>query len=553
MKKSILLFSFALACAFSQAQKVTLFSGTPDPDNPGCQVGGSASTPGVATWGQPTGMCTDNNGNIYVSENYNHRVRLITSDYSYVYSRIGSYSCPSAGGFKDAAGSSAQFYGPAGIAVGPDNKLYIADQLNNCIRKVDAFSNLGNAQSAVLLAGNPDQSSGSGLVNGTGSAAKFDFPSDVAVDAQSNVYVADFNNNCIRKITSAGVVTTLAGTQAGGYKDGASNVAEFSQPWGVCIDNKGDLLVADFGNYRIRKINLVTAPIGNVSTVAGNGQQTVKDGSASTSSFNSVYDMVVDKNENIYVVEGASSHVIRRIDATGNVTTFAGKFNVFDTTSGSGTSARFYQPSGLTLSKDQKYLFVADALNQTIRMIEIANLNPTIDFSASKTNIKAGDIVDFTNNTSVTTGTTYSWTITPGVAGTDWQITTGTATSADISVKFLKKGTYTIAMAATNTAWGTKTATKTALINVTTGIEYIPFTGLDIYPNPNAGNKLFIDSKEYGMNQVQLFDMQGKLISTVNANGSKNISIDIANFDKGIYIVRTTSGDLTNLSKVVIQ
>ncbi len=393
-----------------------------------------------------------------------------------------------------------------------------------------------------------------GSTDGTGAAASFDNPSDVAVDKSGNVYVADLYNNLIRKITPNGVVTTLAGKKAGGFKDGAASVAEFSQPWGLCIDNKGDLLVADYGNYRIRKINLVSAPVGEVTTVAGNGQQTVKDNTVALSaSFNSVYDLVVDRNDNIYVVEGNDSHVIRKIDASGNVTTFAGKFNDKDTTNGSGASARFYQPTGITLSKDQKFLFVADSYNQTIRMIEIANLNPTIDFTANKTAIKVGDIVDFTNNTSVTTGTTYSWSITPGVAGTDWQITTGTATSADISVKFLKKGSYTIAMAATNTAWGTKTATKNALINVTTGIEYVPFTGLDIYPNPNAGNKLFIDSKEHAMNQVQIFDMQGKLITSINANGSKNLSIDIANFDKGIYIVRTSSGDLTNLSKVVIQ
>ncbi|MBI3233052.1 MAG: T9SS type A sorting domain-containing protein [Bacteroidetes bacterium] len=549
MKKSILLLAFVAVCGFSQAQKVTLFSGTPDPDNPSCDVGGSGTYPLVATYGQPWGLATDTNGNIYVSENYNSRIRIILSYYSLVYSRVGSAACPPAVGLKDAASSSALFNSPAGIAVGPNNKLYVADQLNNCIRVVDAYSNAGNAQSVVTLAGNAT----SGYADGTGAAAAFDYPSDVAVDKNGNVYVADLNNNCIRKITPAGVVTTFAGTNTSGYKDGSASVARFSTPWGLCFDNNGDLLVADFGNYRIRKVNVATSPVGDVSTVAGNGQQTVKDGSSTACSFNSAYDLVVDKNGNIYIVEGDASHVIRKIDGSGNVSTIAGKFNDKDTVNGVGANAKFYTPTGLTLSKDQKSLFVADAYNQTIRRIDISSFTPTIDFAANKTTIKAGDTVNFTNQTSVTTGTTYTWAITPGTANTDWKIVTGTSTSQDISVKFLTKGTYNVAMTANNTAWGTKTVTKNALVNVTTGIEYIPFTGLDIYPNPNNGDKLFIDSKEYPVSQVQIIDIQGKTLATINCNGARNFSLDVANLEKGLYIIKTTSGDMTNLSKVIIQ
>lgn len=551
MKKSILLLSLLALGFFSQAQKVTLFSGTPTPGVPGCDVGGSGTYPSVATYGRPFGLATDTNGNIYVAENENNRIRIILSDYSLVYSRVGSSSCPAAAGSKDAASSSALFYSPTGIAVGPDNKLYVCDGFNNTIRKVDAYSNAGNAQSVVTLAGTANLNGS--YTNGTGGAAGFDYPSDVAVDKNGNVYVADFNNNCIRKITSGGVVTTFAGSTTSGFADANGASAKFDHPKGLCIDKNGDLLVADFGNYRIRKVNIASTPSAEVTTIAGNGQQTVKDGSSSSASFNTVNDLVMDKNGNIYVVEGDASHVVRKIDVSGNVTTLAGKFNEADTTNGNGTTARFNTLTGITLSKDQKSLFVADGENNTIRQIDISSSSPTIDFSSDKTNITANSTVNFTNATSVTTGTTYAWTITPGVSGTDWMLTTGTLTSRDISVKFIKAGTYNIEMKADNSAWGSKTITKTAMIKVTTGIEYIPLSGLEIYPNPNNTGKLLIESKEYVLNQVQVIDMQGKLISTIPANGSRNLVLDMSAFEKGIYMIKTTSGDLNSISKIIVQ
>lgn len=545
----------ALLSFGSQAQKVSLFSGTPDPDNPGCQVGGSGTLPSVATWGQPWGMATDTNGNIWVTENYNSRVRMITSDFQLVYSRVGSSACPAAAGYKDAAGSQAQFNGPTGIAVGPDNKIYVADMLNNCIRKIDPFSNAGNSQSVTLLAGST--SGASGYSDATGGAALFDFPMDIAVDKNGNVYVADQNNNCIRKITPAGVVSTFAGSTTSGYKDGQGAAAQFATPWGLAIDQNGDLLVADFGNYRIRKVNIATSPAGLVSTIAGNGQQTVKDGSSTACSFNSLYDLVVDKKGNIFVAEGDQSHVIRWMNTAGDVVTIAGKYNVKDTLNGNGTSARFYSCTGITLSKDQKTLFIADDMNQTIRTIDIANLTYVIDFTSDVTSVQEAGIVNFTNNTSITTGTTYAWAITPGVSGTDWTLTTGTATSKDISVKFLKKGTYSVEMTATNAAFGgAKKVTKTNMITVTAkpgGIAYTPLTGVEIYPNPNNSDKLYINSKEFGISLIQLFDIQGKEVMRISGNGATAFELNMSGLEKGIYVVKTASGELMNISKIVLQ
>jgi serine/threonine-protein kinase len=147
-------------------------------------------------------------------------------------------------GAVDATGTAASFYAPSGIAVDAAGNVYVGDQANNKIRKITS------AGVVTTLAG----SGTIGAVDATGTAASFYYPNGVAVDAAGNVYVADYNNNKIRKVTSAGVVTTLAGSGTAGAVDASGTAASFNLPFGVAVDAAGNVYVADVQNHKIRKI-----------------------------------------------------------------------------------------------------------------------------------------------------------------------------------------------------------------------------------------------------------------------------------------------------------
>jgi hypothetical protein len=157
-------------------------------------------------------------------------------------------------GSNDGPGSAARFYLPVGSAVDSSGNVYVADTYNHTIRKVTPAGVVTTLAGLAGTYGNAD---------GTGSAARFNYPSGVAVDSSGNVYVADTYNHTIRKVTPAGVVTTLAGL-AGTYgsADDTGSAARFNYPWGVAVDDLGNVYVADTSNYTIRKIT-VSAPAGS--------------------------------------------------------------------------------------------------------------------------------------------------------------------------------------------------------------------------------------------------------------------------------------------------
>ncbi len=211
--------------------------------------GAANGTGTFASFYQPTGVATDTAGNVYVADFRNNLVRKITP--------AGLVSTLAGGGLQGAANGTAinaSFNQPTGIAVDVAGNVFIADNGNHLIRKVSP-------------AGNVTTFAGSGLpgsANGTGTAASFNFPQGVAVDASGDVYVADYGNNMIRKISLAGAVTTLAGNGEAGAGNTPDTVT-FNKPIGLAVDAAGNVYVADFGNNMIRKVT----PAGVVTTLAG--------------------------------------------------------------------------------------------------------------------------------------------------------------------------------------------------------------------------------------------------------------------------------------------
>jgi sugar lactone lactonase YvrE len=206
-------------------------------------------------------------------------------------------------------GSAASFVSPVGFAVDSAGEVYVADYGNDEIRKITP------AGAVTTLAGSGAQ----GNADGTGSAASFNYPESVALDSTGNVYVADYGNNEIRKITPAGVVTTLAGSGEKGDADGTGSAASFNGPEGVAVDSAGNVYVADYGNNQIRKIT----PAGAVTTLAGSGAQGNADGTGSAASFNGPEGVAVDSAGNVYVGDEFNNE-IRKITSAGVVTTLTG-------------------------------------------------------------------------------------------------------------------------------------------------------------------------------------------------------------------------------------
>ncbi len=258
-------------------------------------------------------------------------------------------------------GTSAQFASPLGVAVDIDGNVYVADSKNHKIKKIS------EAGLVSTLAGSGVQ----GDADGAGADAQFDNPSDVAVDVSGNVYVADLSNQKIRKITPAGEVSTLAGSGIEGDLDGPGTSARFDAPLGVAVDASGNVYVADADNYKIRKIT----PAGEVSTLAGNGSVGDVNGTGSDARFKGTRGVAVDASGNVYVAD-ADNHKIKKITPTGEVSTFAGSGDSGDD-EGIGADAQLNRPSDVAVDADGN-VYVADLQNEKIRKITAAGVVSTL-------------------------------------------------------------------------------------------------------------------------------------------------------------------------------
>ena len=323
----------------------------------GSLTAGSANGKGTdATFNEPFGLAADVNGNIYVVDHLNNLIRKITPD-----GVVTTFAGSGAIGHADGVGTAATFNNPTGLAVDVAGNVYVADVSNNLIRKIAPDGTV------TTLAG----SGANGSANGLGTAATFSNPSGIAVDGAGNVYVADLSNNLIRKITPGGVVTTLAGSGLSGSDDGVGTAATFNQPYGLAVDPMGNVFVADWGNNEIRKIT----PAGVVTTIAGNGKPGSADGVGTAATLNRPFGLAIDESGNIYVVD-TGNELIREITPAGAVTTVAGT-GTKGSTNGTAFTTSFYQPTGI-IADGAGNVYIADEFNNEIRQVVVVS-NYTID------------------------------------------------------------------------------------------------------------------------------------------------------------------------------
>ena len=287
-------------------------------------------------------------GNVYAVDAANNVIRKITTA-GVVTTLAGS----GVAGFADGTGAAAQFNSPHELAVDNGGNIYLIDQNNHRIRKITPSGVV------TTIAG----SGVAGYLDGPVATAKFSYPSGVAVDASGNVYVADYQNNAIRKI-SGGLVSTLAGGTMGSA-DGTGNAASFNEPDDVAVDNAGNLFVTDWGNHKIRKVTAA----GIVTTFAGNGGAGFVNGTGTAASFNHPWGIAIDGSNNLYIGD-QYNNAIRKITGAALVTTLAGS-GAQGLVNGSGISASFNKPLGVFVDAAGANVYVADWQNNVIRKITI--------------------------------------------------------------------------------------------------------------------------------------------------------------------------------------
>ncbi|MCX6951981.1 MAG: immunoglobulin domain-containing protein, partial [Verrucomicrobia bacterium] len=437
-------------------------------------VSGRADGPGdVARFSTPSGLGVDAAGNFYVADSANSRLCRITPN-----GIVSTLATPLT--LRDPAVPSFSSR-PEGLALDAAGNVYFAD--GNAIRR------LAPDGTVTTVAGTPNTS---GSTNGPAATALFQNPTGVAVDAQGNIFVSDYTQR-IRKISPAREVTTVAGTGQIGAADGPGLSARFNNPQGIAVDAAGTIYVADYNNNCVRKI----APDGTVSTLAGvPGSQGSVDGPATTARFQFPRFVAIDRSGQVFVAD--DSHTIRRISPAGVVTTIAGSSFATGTTDGIGAVARFNQPRGLAVDAGGT-LAIVDGANSTVRLARLDS-EPVPATTIAQQPVAFDAVVALPMSLSVTPAGappfTYQW-LKDGamVAG-------ATAASLRLdSTRTADAGTYTVIVTGEGGATTSDPAVVTVrtgtqapaivgqsrgLVTATAGEETILYLSASGYPTPSV-------------------------------------------------------------------
>jgi sugar lactone lactonase YvrE len=292
----------------------------------------------------PSDIAISTDGILYVADYNSRRIRMVRDGQVFLLAGDGNF------GTRNGAGDTAQFVDPFRIEVDAVGNVYVMDQADARVRRITP------ARIVSTYAGTPV----SGFKNGDVSVALFrQGMGGITMGTQGTIYIDDTNNGRIRKISATGQVSTFAGRETKGFVDGDTSVAEFLNPNAIVFDKQGNMYVADNGNYCIRKITTA----GMVSRFTGMGTTGTADGGPGVAQFQYINDMVIDKDGNLFLCDGDR---IRKVRPTGEVSTIAGSSTGY--TDGNGPGAKFNYPAGLAIDAEGN-LFVADAMNNRIRKI----------------------------------------------------------------------------------------------------------------------------------------------------------------------------------------
>ena len=599
----------------TQAGVVTTFAGTGSQGN----ADGTLST---ATFSYPSGITIDGAGNFYIASQGNQSIRKITpaGDVTTLAGSPDTFS-----GDVDGTGPNAFFYNPYAIAVSSTGDLFVVDGGNHKIRKVT------QAGVVTTFAG----TGVAGYADGTGITASFNDPRGIAIDASDNLYVGDANNFRIRKITPAGVVSTFAGSGTNGSTDGTGVLASVGGVFGIAIDVLGDLYFADTDSKKIRKVTSA----GVVTTIAGSGSAGSADGIGSAASFIYPEGIAIDAFGRIFVGD-VGNYLIRKISIRATNLNFDGsndyvtipyetlnglpqgtistwvKFNALTqqticsqqingfaskaifTIGGNGASAGqvSYQStngskliSNATLVTNQWYnltvtfnnagakLYIDGVLDKTVvGNFIIPNTSPGIGANTTTIGAWLGDgngqyfngnieefrvwnkaltATDITNTMncelqSTETGLVAYYKFNNGDAGLP---NTGITNLLDGSGN-LYNGTLTnFALTGTTSNWlaGSPVTTGNTCTSLTTlsNSSFEVANNIKMYPNP-TNNFVMVEVSNLTNAKLQVVDITGKILMNQSLNASSN-TINVQQLPSGIYFFKVVSNEGTSTNKII--
>jgi len=326
----------------------------------------------------PKGVVVDASGNLYIAEggwqSTDHRVRKV--DTNGVITTVVGYGNGWPGYSGDGGpATEAQLHYPSGLAVDTSGNLYIADTNNNRIRKVDSSGII------TTVAGSGPTGWGQGGYSGDGGPAieaRINMPTDVAVDASGNLYIADKYNARIRKVDPNGIITTIAGNGSWGYSGdgGSATEAMLNSPQGVAVDASGNLYITDTYNNRIRKMDssgIITTVAGSGPTGWGQGGYSGDGGPATQAQLDGPFRVAVDASGNLYIADFRNNR-IRKVYTSGIITTVAGSGPTgwgqggYSGDGGPATQAQLDEPYGVAVDAAGN-LYIADSANHRLRKV----------------------------------------------------------------------------------------------------------------------------------------------------------------------------------------
>lgn len=482
----------------------------------------------------PTALCTDDSGNLYISNSYYNTIRKVWAN-TRIINTIAGTGTP---GYSGDGGSAllAQLNNPSGLAIDSAGNLYIADYNNNVIRKISlGIINTWAGHNGYY---------GYGGDGGTAVGAYLHGPMGLAIDHAGNVYIADNLNNRIRKVNSSGIITTFAGQSAAGYSGdgGQATLAKLTNPTSVAVDKIGNVYIADNGNSVVRKVDTV----GVISTIAGNGTSGYSGDSGIATSAqlaNSYYGMqvAVDSQCNIYISD-VINYRIRKIDTAGIITTIAGDGtagHIGD--AGLASKAEIAGVFGIAVNKLSQ-IYIADAGNNEVRKIQYCT--NTIARQPINDSVMVGDSAYFSVSLNVTSKFDYyEWELNNG---TGWYIFSGYMYSGNNSdtikirpVSLDMDGNQFRCLAYADGCPNVSNAGK--LIIKRTSIEYITNAKkeIEVWPNPA---KDFITvtthrSSSYEQEEMIICNIFGQVIFE-NKFSSQKLQIDVSAFPVGMYLIK---------------
>ena len=440
---------------------------------------------------------------------------LLFSQSSFSQYFVSTYSGSTTGGFDNGTIGNATFNSPYGMCIDKNNNIYIADAGNNCIRKINTVNGI-----VTTLAGTGT----AGWRDGAAAQAKFSSPADLCIDDSGNVYISDFLNQRIRKLSFDGYVTTVAGTGTAGYIDGDHSTARFNYPRGICRDISGNLFIADSWNHRIRKIDnfgVVTTFAGGGSSKGVNSTGALVDSNNINARFFTPAGLAIDQYGNIYVAD-AYNHRIRKIDSSGFVTTIVGNGEIGPTNggylNGSKTTAILNTPTEVFVDTNSDELFISDTFNNRIRKVEM--------ISGMVSTFAGNGMADYIDSLDTLSAFNYP----RGLVLSDG----------------LPKIVYV----------NDYSNNIIRLIEYKSGVgvsENSMDDNITIFPNPSNG--IFtIKLLNTFVNELTIFDIFGKAIKKITPGSQTSKSIDLGNRASGIYflLIQKVSGD-TIIKKIYVE